>query len=158
MKCYFWWIGMWKDIHQHINTWKLCIQFPPSRLYTQPNAFGNLEVPFTGCAMDCIRPLPTSSKGHQYAQTFISLLMSYLVKVPLKTKSADEVSMVYMKEILPKSHAQIYFAGWWYQVEKWTINICFQFSRYKTSLQQPVLPKRKWQDRECLQLLKVHHS
>ena len=61
------------------------------------------QVPFAGCAMDCIRPVPTSPKRHRYALTFICLLTSYLVTVPLKTKSADEVSMVYMKEILPKA-------------------------------------------------------
>ena len=52
--------------------------------------------------MGCIGPLPYSSNGHQYALAFIYLLMSYLVKVPLKAKSADEVSMVYIKEILPE--------------------------------------------------------
>ena len=53
-------------------------------------------------AMDCIGRLPTLSKGNQYALTIICLLTLYLVTVPLKTKSADEVFIAYMKEILPK--------------------------------------------------------
>ena len=61
------------------------------------------QVPFAECAMDCIGPLPTSSMGQQYALIFICLLTSYLVTVPLRTKSADEVSMLYMKEILSKT-------------------------------------------------------
>ena len=40
MRHYFWSIGMWRDVHQHINSCKLCIQFLPNRLYT-PHAFGN---------------------------------------------------------------------------------------------------------------------
>ena len=27
----FWWIGMWRDVHQHINDCKLCIQFLPKQ-------------------------------------------------------------------------------------------------------------------------------
>ena len=60
------------------------------------------SVPFTGCAMDCIDPLPTLSKGHRHALMFICLLTSYLITVFLKMKMADEVSMAYIKEIPPK--------------------------------------------------------
>ena len=38
-----------------------------------------------------------------HALTFICLLTSYLITVPLKTKTADEVFMAYIKEILPKT-------------------------------------------------------
>ena len=103
IKCYFWWIGMWGDVHQHINTCKLCIQFLPSKMYTHPLHLEIPQVPFAGCTMDCIGPLLATSKGHRHALTFISLLTSYLITVPLNTKTADEVSMVYMKEILPKT-------------------------------------------------------
>ena len=61
------------------------------------------EVPFAGCAMDCIGPLPATSKGNRHALTFICLLTSYLIMVPLRSKMADEVSMAYIKEILPKT-------------------------------------------------------
>ena len=53
--------------------------------------------------MDCTGPLPATSKVHRHALTFICLLTSYLITVPLKTKTADEVLMVCMKEILPKT-------------------------------------------------------
>ena len=61
------------------------------------------KIPFAGCAMDCIGPLPATSKGNRHAQTFICLLTSYLITVPLKSKMADEVPMAYIKEILPKT-------------------------------------------------------
>ena len=53
--------------------------------------------------MDSIGQLHTMCKGNRFALTFIYLLNSFLITVPLKTKTADEVSMVYIKEILPKS-------------------------------------------------------
>ena len=61
------------------------------------------QVPFASCAMDFIRQLPTTLKGNRFALTFICLITSYLITVPLKPKTADEVSMVYIKEILPKT-------------------------------------------------------
>ena len=101
MRGYFWWIGMHRDVHHHINSCKLCIQFLPNRMYTQPMYLEIPQVPFASCAMDCIGSLPASSKVHRHALTFIFLLMSYLITVPLKTKTADEVSMACIKEILP---------------------------------------------------------
>ena len=102
-KCYFWWVGMWRDIHEHINSCQLCIQFLPHWLYTLPMHLEISKVPFAGCAMDCIGPLPATSKGNRHALMFICLLTSYLTMVPLKSKTVDEVSMVYINEILPKT-------------------------------------------------------
>ena len=61
------------------------------------------KVPFAGCAMDCIGLLPAISKGNRHTVTFICLLTSYLIMVLLKRKTEDEVSMAYIKEILPKT-------------------------------------------------------
>ena len=66
-----------------------------------------LHVAFASCAMDSIGQLPTTMKGNRSALTFICLLMSYLITVPLKKKkqkkqkkkkkTANEVSMAYIK-------------------------------------------------------------
>ena len=103
IQCYFRWVGMHWDVHQHICNCQLCIQFLHNWLYTQHMHLEILKVPFTGCAMDCIGPLPASSKGNRNALTFICLLTLCLIMVPLKSKMADEVSMAYIKEILPKT-------------------------------------------------------
>ena len=66
------------------------------------------QVPFASCAVDYIGQLPMTSKGHRYALTFICLLTSYLITVPLKMKTADEVSMVNIKEILQKPSCKIF--------------------------------------------------
>ena len=67
------------------------------------------NVPFTGCAVDSIAMLPTTTKGHKFALTFICLLTSYVIAVPLKTKMAEEVMVEYLKEILPKHCAAYTF-------------------------------------------------
>ena len=61
------------------------------------------QVPFASCAVDSIGQQPTMSKGNRFALTFIYLLTAYLITVPMKTKTADKVSMVYIKEILLKT-------------------------------------------------------
>ena len=94
---------MYRDIHQHISNCQLCIQFLPNQLYTQPMHLEIPRLPFAGCTMDCIAPLPATSKGNRHTLTFICLLISYLITVPLKCKMTDEVSLTYIKEILSKT-------------------------------------------------------
>ena len=43
------------------------------------------------------------SKGNKYTLTFMCLLTSYLIAFPLKSKTADEVTMAYIEHILPTS-------------------------------------------------------
>ena len=100
---YFWCVSMHRDVQQHINSCQLCIQFLSIWLYTLPIHLEILKVPFTGCARDCIGLLPATPKGNRHVLMFICFLTSYLIMVPLKSKMADEVSMVYIKEILPKT-------------------------------------------------------
>ena len=61
------------------------------------------QVPFATCAVDSIGQLPKTSKGNRFTLSFICLQTSYSITVPLKTKTADKVSMAYIKEILPKT-------------------------------------------------------
>ena len=81
---YHWWVSMLRDVHQHISNCQLCIQFLPDQLYTQPMYLEIPKLSFTGCAMNCIGPRPATSKGNRHMLTFICLLTSYLVMVPLK--------------------------------------------------------------------------
>ena len=106
---YFWWTSMCGDIHQHISSCQLCIQSLPNQLYTQSMHLEIPKVPFTGCAMDCIGPLPATSGGRRHALTFICLLTSYLITVPLKSKMGDEVSKAYIKEMLLKTSCSKFF-------------------------------------------------
>ena len=92
---------MRQSIYQHIKTWKLCVQFLPNKISTRPMYLEIPQVPFAGFAVDTIGLLPMTSKGNKYALSFICLLTSYLIAVPLKSKPAEEVTMAYIKHILP---------------------------------------------------------
>ena len=84
---YFWWVGMQRDIHQHINTCKLCIQFLLNRIHTQPMHLEILASTICQLCNDSIRQPPITLEGIRYALTLICLLTSYLITVPLKTKT-----------------------------------------------------------------------
>ena len=56
------------------------------------------QVPFASWALDSIGQLHATSKGNRFALTYICFLTSYLITVPLETKTADEVSMAYIRE------------------------------------------------------------
>ena len=82
---------------------KLCAQFLPNRVLTKPVNLDIPNVPFAGCAVDTIGMLQTTTKGHKFTLTFICLLTSYVIVVLLQRKTAEEVMMAYLKEILPKT-------------------------------------------------------
>ena len=98
---YFWWPGMRQSIYQHIRTCQLCVQSFPNKVNTKPMHLEIPQVLFAGCAVDTIGLLPTSSKGNKYVLTFMCLLTSYLIAIPLKSKTVEEVTMAYIKHILP---------------------------------------------------------
>ena len=92
---------MRQSIYQHIRTCKLCVQFLPNEVNTRTVHLEIPQVPFTGCAVDTIGLLLTAFKGNKYMLTFMCLLTFYLIAVPLKSKTAEEVTMAYIKHILP---------------------------------------------------------
>ena len=105
---YFWWIGLHLDMQHYISTCKMCTQFLPNRALTKPMHLDKPYVPFAGCPVDSIGILPTTYKGYKFALTFVSLPISYVTAVSLKTKTAEEVMMAYLIEILPKNLCSLY--------------------------------------------------
>ena len=92
---YFWFQELQSSVSSHIRTCKLCIQF-----------LLNLEIPkipFYTICLDTIGRLLTSLKGNCYTLTYTDLLTSYLITVLMKNKSADKVTMAYLKKVLPIS-------------------------------------------------------
>ena len=58
----------------------------------------HLELPkisFACIAIDTIGKLPTTSSKNKYALTYIDLLTSYVIAVPMLDKTADSVIEVY---------------------------------------------------------------
>ena len=105
---YFWWIGLYLDVQHYISTCKLCAQSLPNKILIKPMHLDIPNIAFTGCVVDSIGILLTTTKGHKFAWTFVCLLTSYVTAVPLKPKTVEEVMMVYLKEILSKTSCNIY--------------------------------------------------
>ena len=57
-------------------------------LHNKPMHLDIPNVPFAGCAVDSIGMLPTTTKDYKFALTFICLLTSYVIAVPLKIKDS----------------------------------------------------------------------
>ena len=68
------------------------------------------QVPFVGCAVDTIGLLPMMSKSNKYALTFMCLLTSFLIAVSLRSKTAKEVTITYIKHIFPTSSCRLFIS------------------------------------------------
>ena len=58
--------------------------------------------PFDGICLDCVGPLERSKRGSKWILTGIDLHSSFLLAVPMKWKSADDVIHTYIETILPQ--------------------------------------------------------
>ena len=58
--------------------------------------------PFGGIYLDCIGPLKRLSRGFMWILTFIDLDSSFLLAIPMKSKSADDIIHSYIESILPR--------------------------------------------------------
>ena len=105
---YFWFQGLRSSVYSHIRTCKLCIQFLPNRIRTRQLHLEIPKIPFYTICLDTIGKLPTMSKGNCYTLICMDLLMSYLITVLMKSKSVDEVTMAYLKRVLPISSCSMY--------------------------------------------------
>ena len=105
---YFCFQGLRSSVYNHIRTCKLCTQFLPNRIRTRPIHLEIPKIPFYTICLDTIGRLLTTSKGNCYALTCMDLPTSYLITVPMKSKSADEVTMAYLERVLPTSSCSIY--------------------------------------------------
>ena len=105
---YFWFQGLRGSFYNHIRACKLYIQFLPNDLRTRPLCLEIPKIPFYTICLDTIGRLPTMSKGNGYALTCMDLLMSYLITVPMKSKSAEEVTMAYLKGVLLICSCSVY--------------------------------------------------
>ena len=61
-----------------------------------------LDKPYDGICLDCVGPLERSKRGFKWILTCIDLHSSFLLAVPMKSKSADDVIHAYVENILPQ--------------------------------------------------------
>ncbi|XP_068237201.1 uncharacterized protein [Palaemon carinicauda] len=91
---YFYWPKMHKDCSEYCKNCDLCqkvgkAQHDPKVMPLQP-----IEVPgepFERLVLDCVGPLPRSSKGNEYLLTIMCSATRFPEAIPLRTVSADKV-------------------------------------------------------------------
>ena len=59
------------------------------------------ERPFDGICLDCVGPLARSSREFKRILTCIDLHSSFLLAIPMKSKSADDITHIYIESIQP---------------------------------------------------------
>ncbi|XP_068241889.1 uncharacterized protein [Palaemon carinicauda] len=91
---YFYWPKMHKDCSEYCKNCDLCqkvgkAQHDPKVMPLQP-----IEVPgepFERLVLDCVGPLPRSSKGNEYLLTIMCSATRFPEAIPLRTVSADKI-------------------------------------------------------------------
>ena len=65
------------------------------------------RIPFSCIAIDTIYKLPATSSGNKYALTYIDMLTSYAIAIPMLDKTANSVVEAYLSGILSRAGASM---------------------------------------------------
>ena len=91
---------MKEDIRKHCKTCATCILHKSENVKIEKNIFKPSLQPMDFICMDLIGEFhPSTSHGHHDALTAVSMLTGLTWCVPLKTKTAEEVSKAYLDHI-----------------------------------------------------------
>ena len=100
VKRVFFWKGMKEDIRKHCKTCTTCQLHKLENLKFKRKIFKPSLQPMDFICMDLIGEFhPPTSRGHRYALTAVCMLTGFTWCVPLKTKTAEEVTKAYMDHI-----------------------------------------------------------
>ena len=100
LKRVFYWKGMKEDIRKHCKTCATCRLHKLENVKFERKIFKPSLQPMDFICMDLIGEFhPPTSRGHRYALTAVCMLTGFTWCVPLKTKTAEEVSKAYMDHI-----------------------------------------------------------
>ena len=80
----------------------LCCQHVTHKVKYESKHLPIPNKPFDGICLDCVGPLERSKQGFKWILTCIDLHSSFLLAVPMKLKSADDVIHAYVETILPQ--------------------------------------------------------
>ena len=100
MKRCFWFRKMREQINAYVNKCLLCCQHTTHKIKYERN---HLLIPkklFDGICLDCVGPLERSKRNFKWILTCINLHSSFMIAVPMKLKSADDVIPAYVETIL----------------------------------------------------------
>ena len=100
LKRVFFWKGMKEDIRKHCKTCATCQLHKLENVKFERKIFKPSLQPMDFICMDLIGEFhPPTSCGHHYALTAVCMLTGFTWCVPLKTKTAEEVTKAYMDHI-----------------------------------------------------------
>ena len=100
LKRVFFWKGMKEDIRKHCKTCATCQLHKLENVKFERKFFKPSLQPMDFICMDLIDEFhPPTSRGHRYALTAVCMLTGFTRCVPLKTKTAEEVTKAYMDQI-----------------------------------------------------------
>ena len=93
---------MREQVNAYVNKCLLCCQHATHKIKYESKHLPNPNRPFDGICLDCVGPLERSKQGFKWILTCIDLHSSFLIAVPIKYKSADDVIHTYTETILPR--------------------------------------------------------
>ena len=85
-----------------MNSCLICWQHTTHKVKYESKHLPIPQRPFDGICLDCVGPLARSSRGFKWILTRIDLHSSFLLAVPMKSKSADDVIHTHIESILPR--------------------------------------------------------
>ena len=100
LKRVFYWKGMKEDVRKHCKTCATCMLHKLENVKFERKIFKQSLQPMDFICMDLIGEFhPPTSHGHHYVLTAVCMLTGFTWCVPLKTKTAEEVSKAYLNHI-----------------------------------------------------------
>ena len=91
-----------EQVNTHVNKCLLCCQHATHEVKYKSKHLPILNKPFDGICLDCVGLLERSKQGFKWILTCIDLHSSFLIAVPMKSKSADDVIHAYIKPFYHK--------------------------------------------------------
>ena len=85
-----------------MNSCLICGQHTTHKVTYESKHLPIPQRPFDGICLDCVGSLARSSRGLRWILTCIDLHSSFLLAIPMKSKSADDIIHAYIESILPK--------------------------------------------------------
>ena len=102
MKRRFWFRKMREQVNAYVNKYLLCCQYAMHKIKYESKHLPIPNKPFDGICLDCVGTLERSKRNFKWILTCINLHSSFMIAVPMKSKSADDVIHTYVEIILPQ--------------------------------------------------------
>ena len=102
MKRRFWFRKMREQVNAYVNKCLLCCQHATHKIKYESKHLPIPNKPFDSICLDCVGPLERSKRNFKWILTCIDLHSSFMIAVPMKSKSADDVIHAYVETILPQ--------------------------------------------------------